>query len=311
MSKISYVIPVYHNQGSIQATCQGIAALFAGPLADHQYEIVLVDDGSKDHSYEEMLTAAARDPHVRTLRFSRNFGQIAAIIAGYRHATGDAVINMSADMQDPVELTVDMVWNWLAGSQVVVGYRQEREDVFAARFFSRLAYGALRMSNPEIPEGGFDFVLMSRKALDLFLQYRGRHRFFQGDVIWAGLPTTFLPYTRRKRTVGKSQYNFSKKLKLFFDFLLDGSYLPIRLMSLCGISVALLGAFYAFVVIVAWATGHAPFTGWAPLMVAILVVGGIIMVMLGIIGEYLWRILDEIKDKPLYILDSDDKADSK
>lgn len=311
MSKISYVIPIYHNQGSIDATCQGIADLFSGSLAGHEYEIVLVDDGSKDNSYTEMRGIAARDPRVRTLRFSRNFGQIPAMIAGYRHATGDAIINMSADLQDPVELTADMVRNWLAGSHVVVGYRQEREDSFAARFFSRLAYGALRLSNPEIPEGGFDFVLMSRRALDLFLQYKGRHRFFQGDVIWAGLTTTFLPYARRKRTIGKSQYNFSKKLKLFFDFLLDGSYLPIRLMSLCGLVVALLGAIYALVVVIAWLTGHAPFTGWAPLMVVILVIGGIIMLMLGVIGEYLWRILDEIKDKPLYILLDDDNTDSK
>jgi len=310
LSKISYVIPIYHNQGSIQTTCEGIANLFTGPLAEHEYEIVLVDDGSKDDSFAEMCAVAVQDPHVRTLRFSRNFGQIPAIIAGYNHASGDAIINMSADLQDPVELTVDMVKNWSAGSQVVVGYRQEREDSLAARFFSRLAYGALRISNPEIPKGGFDFVLMSRRALNLFLRYKGRHRFFQGDVVWAGLATTFIPYTRRKRAIGKSQYNFSKKLKLFFDFLLDGSYLPIRLMSLCGVTVALLGAFYAFVVIIAWATGHAPFTGWAPIMIAILVVGGIIMVMLGIIGEYLWRILDEIKEKPLYIIDDGEKKDA-
>jgi len=143
---------------------------------------------------------------------------------------------------------------------------------------------------------------MSRRALDLFLQYKGRHRFFQGDVIWAGLPSTFLPYTRRKRTVGKSQYNFSKKLKLFFDFLLDGSYLPIRLISLSGVVVALMGLLYAGLIVVTWFRGQTPFSGWAPLMVAILVVGGMIMVMLGMIGEYLWRILDEIKEKPLYII---------
>jgi polyisoprenyl-phosphate glycosyltransferase len=302
MSKISYVIPVYHNEGSIVATCKGIADLFQTALAGEQYEIILVDDGSRDGSYAEMQLAAEQDARIRTIKFSRNFGQIAAIVAGYRHATGDAIINMSADLQDPVELTVNMVSSWKAGSEVVVGYREDREDGFGARFFSRLAYGALRASNPGIPAGGFDFVLMSRRALDLFLQYKGRNRFFQGDIIWAGLPSTFLPYVRRKRTVGKSQYNFSKKLKLFFDFLLDGSYLPIRLMSLCGLIVAALGAAYACIVIFSWAIGSTPFSGWAPIMVAILLVGGMIMVMLGVIGEYLWRILDEIKEKPLYVI---------
>lgn len=302
MSKISYVVPVYHNEGSIRATWEGISKLFRGRLQDHEYEIIFVNDGSKDRSYEEMLEVSALDANVRLVNFTRNFGQLSAIIAGYHQATGEAIINISADLQDPIDLTVDMISQWEAGSEVVVGYRSDREDSFGARFFSYLAYSALRLSNPNIPTGGFDFVLLSRYALDLFLSYKGRNRFFQGDVIWAGLKTSFLPYVRRKRTIGKSQYNFSKKLKLFYDFLLDGSYLPIRLMSMCGTACALLGALYALVIGVSWAFGHTPFQGWAPIMVAILVVGGAIMFMLGIVGEYLWRILDEVKGKPLYVI---------
>lgn len=300
--KISYVIPVYHNQGSIEATWKAIAELFAGPLKGFEYEVIFVNDGSKDDSYAEMQAVATQDRCVRLINFTRNFGQIAAIIAGYQHATGDAVINMSADLQDPVELTVEMVRKWRSGSDVVVGHRSDREDSFTARMFSKLAYGALRFSNPNIPEGGFDFVLMSRKALDLFLNYRGRNRFFQGDILWAGLPTTFLPYVRKKRTVGKSQYSFSKKLKLFYDFLLDGSYLPIRLMSLSGVFCSLIGLIYALLIIFDRFFGHAPFQGWAPIMVVSLLVGGAIMFMLSIIGEYLWRILDEVKSKPLFVI---------
>ncbi|KWS06591.1 Glycosyltransferase [Lysobacter capsici AZ78] len=304
MNKVTYVIPVYHNEGSIKRTWETIVALYrGGPLAAHQYEIIFVNDGSKDGSQAEIEEVTRLDQNVRSIRFSRNFGQLAAIVAGYRHASGDAIINMSADLQDPAELTVDMVEKWLAGSEVVVAFREDREDSFGAKFFSRLAYGALRASNPEIPAGGFDFVLMSRRALELFLSYRGRNRFYQGDVIWAGLTTTYLPYVRRKREVGKSQYNFSKKMKLFYDFLLDGSYLPIRIMSMCGAVFALLGVAYAAVIVVAWTMHATPFTGWAPIMVALLVIGGILMFMLGIIGEYLWRILDEIKDKPLYVID--------
>lgn len=302
MSKISYVIPVYHNEGSILATCVAIQALFSAALASHDYEILLIDDGSRDQSWNEMRQAAA-DSHVRLVRFTRNFGQLAAMMAGYQRASGDAVINVSADLQDPVELTVEMVQRWQGGSEIVIAYRQEREDTFAARLFSRLAYGALRLSNRQIPAGGFDFVLMSRRALDAFLAYRGRNRFFQGDVLWSGLSTTFLPYVRRDRPVGRSQYTFGKKLKLFFDWWLDGSYLPIRLMSGCGVTIAALGALYAAAIAVSWAFDLTPFPGWAPIMVAMLLVGGVIMLMLGVIGEYLWRILDELKAKPLYVVD--------
>lgn len=302
MSKISYVIPVYNNEGSIERTWQAIDALFAGPLRGLEHEIIFVDDGSRDGSLAEMQAVASRSPHVRTLSFSRNFGQLAAIVAGYDHVQGDAVITMSADLQDPVELTVDMVRAWQHGSEVVVGYREGREDSLGARLFSRIAYSAVRASNPNIPRGGFDFVLMSRRALDIFMGLRGRNRFFQGDVLWAGLPTTLLPYTRRKRTVGKSQYTFSKKLKLFYDFVLDGSYLPIRLMSACGAITAVLGALYAGFIVLTWMFGDTPFSGWAPIMIVMLLIGGILMLMIGVIGEYLWRILDEIKAKPLYVL---------
>ena len=302
MKLISYVIPVYHNKGSIRATWEGIRALYGAALADCDYEIIFVDDGSKDDSYAEMQEVAALDPKVRLIRFSRNFGQVPAIVAGYEHARGEAVINMSADLQDPVELTVDMVRAFEAGNEVVVAFREGREDSFAASLFSRLAYAALRSSNPNIPAGGFDFTLMSRRALDVFLSLKGRNRFFQGDILWAGFRTSFLPYLRRKREVGKSQYNFSKKLKLFYDFLLDGSYLPIRIMSMTGIATGTLGVIYALVIILSWLLHRTPFSGWAPIMVVTLLVGGAIMFMLSLIGAYLWRILDEIKAKPMYII---------
>lgn len=307
MALISYVVPVYHNAGSIRKTWEGIAALYADALAGHEFELIFVDDGSKDASYEEMRQVAGLDARVRLIKFTRNFGQVPAIIAGYAAARGDAVINMSADLQDPVELTAEMVGLWSAGSEVVVGYRENREDPLGAKIFSRFAYGALRLSNPDIPAGGFDFVLMGRKALDAFLSYKGRNRFYQGDILWAGFRTTYIPYARMKRQVGKSQYTFSKKLKLFFDFLLDGSYLPIRLMSLAGLATACSGLLYALVIFVAWVFGQTPFSGWAPLMIMLLLLGGVIMVMLGMIGEYVWRILDEVKGKPLFIVEKEDR----
>ncbi|HEL3809652.1 TPA: glycosyltransferase family 2 protein [Stenotrophomonas maltophilia] len=250
MSTISYVIPVYHNEGSIELTWAAIRDLFARTLPEHDYEIVFVNDGSKDDSHAEMLRVSAQDPRVRSISFTRNFGQLSATLAGFDAASGDAVINMSADMQDPVELTAEMIRKWEQGNEVVIAHRADREDNFTSSLFSRIVYGILRMSNPNMPAGGFDFTLMSRRALTLFMSMKGRHRFFQGDVLWAGFPTAYIPYVRRKREIGKSQYNFSKKLKLAFDFIIDGSYLPIRLMSLSGTVLAMLGLCYAVVIAV-------------------------------------------------------------
>jgi len=303
MALISYVVPVYNNSGSLRPTWEGIRQLFQTTLSDHDYEIVFINDGSKDASWDEILQLASEDTRVRPFRFTRNFGQVPAIIAGYHKSLGDAVINISADLQDPIELTHDMVRNWEADFDVVIGHRNDRDDSMASNLFSRLAYGILRMSNPNIPQGGFDFVLMSRRATDTFLTYQGRNRYFQGDILWAGYRTAFLPYARRKRTIGKSQYNFGRKLKLFLDYVVDGSYLPIRLMSLSGVAVSALGVIYAAIVTAAWALRATPFPGWAPLMIAGLLIGGMIMLMLGVIGEYLWRILDEIKRKPMFILE--------
>jgi dolichol-phosphate mannosyltransferase len=311
MALVSYVIPVYNNAGSIELTWQAISNLFRDRLTQHDYEVIFVNDGSRDQSLAEMRSVAARDAKVRSISFTRNFGQLSAILAGYAHAAGEAVINMSADLQDPVELTADMIQHWVDGSEVVIAHRSERDDSMAANLFSYIAYGLLRMSNPNMPRGGFDFTLMGRDALNLFLTLRGRNRFFQGDVLWAGFATTFIPYARRRREIGKSQYNFSKKLKLFWDFIIDGTYFPIRLMSLCGLGVAVLGGIYAAIIVVARMVASTPFPGWAPIMIVMLLVGGMNMLMLGVIGEYIWRILDEIKAKPMYVIDEHQRGQSR
>jgi glycosyltransferase involved in cell wall biosynthesis len=227
---------------------------------------------------------------------------MAAMLAGFKEATGDAVINMSADLQDPIGLIPQMVEKWEAGSELVVCFRAERADSFAARALSRMAYGLLRVSLPEIPKGGFDFVLMDRVVMDAFNAIDVRHRFFQGDLLWTGYRTSFIPYQRRKRTIGRSQYNFGKKLKNFVDAILDASYLPIRFISVLGFITAGLGFIYSVTVVLSWLAGDTPFTGWAPLMITILIIGGLIMIMLGVIGEYVWRINEEVRKRPNYIV---------
>lgn len=300
--KISFVVAVYHNEGAISKTHENIQSVFSNELVNHEYEIVFVDDGSKDGSLLEILTLKKQDPRIKVITFTRNFGQMAAMLAGFKEATGDAVINISADLQDPVELIPKMLEHWQGGSEIVICYRTDRSDNFIAKLFSRLAYGVLRISLPQIPPGGFDFVLMDRKVMDTFNAIDVRNRFFQGDLLWTGYRASFIPYVRLKRTIGTSQYNFWKKLKNFLDAVLDASYLPIRFISLVGLITSALGVLYSATIVYSWYLGGSPFQGWAPIMIVILLVGGVIMVMLGVIGEYVWRTYEETRNKPNYVI---------
>jgi glycosyltransferase involved in cell wall biosynthesis len=300
--KISIVIAVYHNEGAITKTYEKIDSVFESALIHDEYEIVFVDDGSKDGSLKEILNLREQDSRIKVITFTRNFGQMAAMLAGFKEATGDAVINISADLQDPVELIPQMVESWKGGAETVICYRSDRADTLLDKLFSRLAYGVLRMTLPQIPPGGFDFVLMDRKVMDEFNAIDVRHRFFQGDLLWTGYRTIFIPYVRLQRTIGKSQYNFSKKLKNFLDAVLDASYLPIRFISLVGFITSALGILYSATIVFSWVNGETPFQGWAPLMIVILLVGGMIMVMLGVIGEYVWRINEEVRKRPNYVV---------
>ena len=300
--KISFVVAVYHNEGALSKTHEKIQSVFANELTTHEYEIVFVDDGSQDGSLAEVLRLRQQDPNVKVITFTRNFGQMAAMLAGFKESTGDAVINISADLQDPVELIPKMIEKWTEGSEIVICHRTDRADTLFSQVFSKLAYSILRLSLPQIPPGGFDFVLMDRKVMDSFNSVDVRHRFFQGDLLWTGYRTSLIPYVRLKRTIGKSQYNFGKKLKNFLDAVIDASYLPIRFISLVGVITSALGVLYSITIVVSWMRGETPFAGWAPLMIVVLLVGGFIMVMLGVIGEYVWRINEEVRKRPNYVV---------
>lgn len=305
MSKplISFVIPVFRNEGSIKITWSKIVDLFKVKLIQLEVEFVLVNDGSDDGSWKEICSIAANDSRVKALSFSRNFGQVPAMIAGARHASGDAAVIMSADLQDPVELIDDMINAWHEGkSDIVICYRTDREDSVPAKITSAIFYRFMKIANPKMPEGGFDFVLLDRKPLDVFASIDERNRFFQGDILWMGFNIKFLPYKRLKRKIGKSQWSFSKKLKYFIDGSLNTSYIPIRFMSMFGITTALIGFIYALFVVYARLINKVPFKGYAPIVILLLIIGGLIMIMLGIIGEYVWRVYDEARKRPVYIV---------
>ncbi len=307
---VTVVCPVYRNAPSLAGLVERLKTTRDEAFPAMALEIVLVDDGSDDDSWNEIARLREENPSVITaVKLSRNFGQVNAILAGLDHSSGDVVAVLSADLQDPPELLVQMLDCFWAGNEIVVAHRLERADGVTAQAFSRIAYGIARRTNPRIPVGGFDYVLMSKRAADLLIGMRGRHRFFQGDVLWLGFPTAFVPYRRQAREHGKSGWTLAKKWKYFVDLVLDGSYLPIQFMSRAGILLALAGLAYAIVIAVSWLLNRTPFPGWAPIMVTLLVVSGIILITLGIIAEYLWRIYDEVRDRPLYIVaESNDRA---
>jgi dolichol-phosphate mannosyltransferase len=302
--RISIVVPVFRNKETVGETCRQAMNVHEQHFPHLGLEILFVDDGSADDTWEELQRLQHAHPQfVSLLKLSRNFGQVSAILAGYDAAQGDAVITISADLQDPVSLMAEMVAQWERGQEVVIAHRESRNDDVAATLFSRIAYGIARRANPRIPPGGFDYLLLSRRAALTLVSFRGRHRFFQGDVLWLGLPTTFLPYARERRKHGISGWSFAKKFKYFTDLILDSSYFPIRLMSSLGFLTASAGLVYALVIVATWFFNQTPFTGWAPIMILLLVIGGLIMMMLGVIGEYLWRIYDDVKERPIYLVE--------
>ncbi|GAA4038408.1 glycosyltransferase family 2 protein [Flavobacterium cheonhonense] len=298
--KLSFVIPVFRNEGSITPTYEKITGLMHKLSLD--YEFVFVNDGSDDNSMQELTALHENDSKVKVLSFSRNFGQVPAIIAGMKEVTGAAAVSMSADLQEPIELIENMISKWQSGNEIVIGHRVDREDSFIANKASAVFYSLMKYVNPKMPKGGFDFLLIDQKAIAVFNQIDERNRFFQGDILWLGFSVAFIPYSRLKRTIGKSQWTLSKKLKYFIDGLLNTSYIPIRLMSLLGIIISFFGFLYAIVIAYNRFINNTPFEGWAPIMILILIIGGLIMLMLGIIGEYVWRTYDETRKRPLYII---------
>lgn len=302
----SIVIPVYYNEGSLKLTYSILEEKVFSNNPDKTYEVVFVDDGSGDNSFAEMMEIRAQHPDVvKVIKFVRNFGQLQAIMAGYRHARGKCVISISADLQDPPELINEMLDHHMNGGyHIVVCSREARDESLFRRGTSELFYYVMKkLSFPDMPVKGFDFVLLSATVKDIILANQETNAFFQGQVLWTGFKAKFIPYRRQKRTIGTSRWTFSKKIKYLIDGVLSYSYFPLRAMSVTGFVVSLLGFIYAVAIFIGKFLGSVPFQGWAPLMIVILVLSGIQMLMLGIIGEYLWRTLDQVRNRQPYIIE--------
>lgn len=300
MKRISICFAVYQNQGALRPLYDKIVHELKTYFPGYEYELLFVNDGSDDNSLKEILDIRENDKGVKVISFSRNFGQMAAILAGWKYATGDVVINMAADLQDPPEQCTKMIQEWEQGNEIVVSYRNTHKTSFINRFTSRVFY---KLILPNAPPGGFDFALLDRKPLQVINSFNEYHRFYQYDILWMGFRVKFIPYDKEERKFGKSQYNFIKRFRNFYSAFLNVSYLPLRIFSAIGVVVALSGFLYALTIFYAYFVSNTPFKGWAPIMILILIIGGLTMLMIGIIGEYIWRILDEVKRRPNYIID--------
>lgn len=299
--KVSIVIPVFQNEGSIKPTYFQIKNVLNNNGFD-DYEFIFVNDGSTDDSLKEIDGLIQSDEKVKSITFSRNFGQVPAMIAGFRKAEGDVAINISADMQDPPELIADMINEWKQGYKIVICHRINRDDGILNNLTSNLFYKLINALNPKIPKGGFDFCLLDREALDEFNIINERNRFFQGDIMWLGFTVKLIPYERKKREIGSSKWTLSKKLKYLIDGVITTTYLPIRIFSFAGFLFSLSGFIYALIIALNWGLNKTPFNGWAPIMILLLLIGGLLMLMLGVIGEYIWRIYDEVRGRNIFII---------
>lgn len=304
---ISIVIPVYYNHGSISITCHKLKKLFQESFPELSYELILVDDGSKDKSYEEMKELKNQFQNLTLLKLTRNFGQVYATYAGYKIAKGKGILNISADLQEPISLIFDMISSFLLNdAKIIAGQRVGRDESIYRKFTSLFFYQLMKKLNfRQMPLGGFDIALIHSDVKTVLLNLEESDPFWQGQLMWTGYPIKFIPYSRLKREIGRSRWSLSKKVKYLLDGVLGYSYAPIRFFSLLGVITFLLGVLYSFLIVFQYFRGETPFKGWAPIMIVILLFSGLQLVMLGLIGEYVWRNLEQSKKRPFYIIEEE------
>lgn len=300
---ISLAIPVYQNEGSLKPLHQRIVKAIKKVSESLEYEIIFTDDGSTDNSYQELLDIRAIDDNITVIKLSRNFGQHAAINAAFQHVKGDIVINMSADLQDPPEIIEDLINKIYEGNDVVLATRKTVSESFSKVMTSRIHYKLVRLSVPKYPDRGFDFWAVNKKAFTALMSFSDIIRRNQIDILSIGYKVATVEYDKQEREFGKSQYNFLKRLNISLSQILAVAFWPLRLASTFGFIFTILGFIYAIYLFVIYFIRDAPFNGWTPIMMLLLIIGGIIMLMLGIIGEYLWRIYFETKSRPLFFVD--------
>jgi dolichol-phosphate mannosyltransferase len=296
---LTVVAPVYNEEATIEEFYTRVSAALEGL----EYELVLVDDGSSDTSPAILDRLADADPRIRVVFLSRNFGHQTALTAGLDHARGDAVVMLDADLQDPPELIPRMLDHWRAGCDVVYAVREQREGesrfkLATAKWFYKLFD---KLAQVELEHNSGDFRLLDRQALDALLSMRERNRFLRGMTVWVGYTQAAVPYKRDPRYAGETKYTLSRMLKFSLDAISSFSHRPLQLATLFGFVISTL-AFIAIPVVVVLRVLGSYLPGFSSLTIAVLLLGGIQLIAIGIIGEYVGRIYDEVKGRPLYLV---------
>ncbi len=307
--KVSIVIPVYYNESNLIPLYADLKEKFIDKI-DYDYEIVMVNDGSKDKSYEVMCELAEQDEHIRAISLSRNFGSHAACLCGLANATGDCAVIKAADLQEPTELILDMIDSWKQGNNVVLACREGREESKAQVGFANLYYWMVRKTSlPTMPQNGFDIYLLDRKVIDVLNNLDEKNSAITGQILWSGFKTGIVYYTRKAREIGESKWTLKKKIRLVSDTLFSFSTLPIRLLEIVGVASFVIGIIWAIIVLIAKLSGNIEVGGYTTLFIFNLLSFGITMSSMGILGEYLWRAFDASRNRPPYIIE--DKYDDK
>jgi dolichol-phosphate mannosyltransferase len=305
MKKVSIVVPVYQNELNIQQAFSEIKQELSAISGMLDYEIIFVDDGSRDNSFNELIKCQNLDKqHVSIVKLTRNFGQVSACMAGIKQANGDCVLIISADSQEPAYLIPIMLKEWEGGHKVVIAVRESREDGIFRKFTSYIFYNLMRKySVSNMPVGGFDCFVIDKEIGKMLTDMKESNRFLQGQILWVGYPPKIIYYKRKKRELGKTQWSILKKVKYFIDGFVSYSFFPIRLISNIGLVMFFIGIFVTFILVFQRILYGTKMVGWSSIMITIIVLNGFQLMMLGIIGEYLWRNLDETRSRPLYIIE--------
>lgn len=301
--KISIIIPIYFNENNIILLYEDIKSKFIDRI-DYQYELVLIDDGSLDNSYEMMKEIASKDVNVKIIHLSRNFGSHAAILCGLANCTGDAAVVKAADLQEPTELLHEMIDSWKIGNNVVLAVRAKRDEPLSQTFFSDLYYTITRkIALPNMPKKGFDVYLVDRKVINVLVASNEKNSALTGQILWSGFKTGIVYYNRLERKIGKSKWTLKKKIKLVMDTIYSFTSLPISMVLMVGVVSLCIGVIWSIVLIILKLRGEISLIGWTSMFVFNLITFGVTMLTLGVIGEYLWRTFDASRNRPPYIIE--------
>jgi glycosyltransferase involved in cell wall biosynthesis len=305
MSKISIIIPCYYNELNIPSTSLELLENEKNFPEGTTFEYVMVDDGSKDNTWNELQKFKQANPEkVKLVKLSGNFGSYNAILAGMKYASGDCNVIIAADLQDPLSLMPKMFAHWQNGIQLVMGNREDREDPFLSKLFANtFQFLIRRFALPNLPKGGFDYVLFDKKLKVEVLAMDEKNSNSLYLLIWLKYEYITIPYKRLERKVGKSRWTMKKKIKLFVDSFVAFSFAPIRIITVSGFVLGAVAIFYALFILYNRFAGNIAVEGWTTMMMVFIFVSAFQMVAIGILGEYLWRTLDASRKRPNYVVD--------